>query len=79
MTPMMAYRTILRWSEFNTAAAAAERVYMVKELGRREVDEVNRPELMQSSRRKKCAAFWLMWRHAALQYSSKALRGAGCV
>lgn len=40
-----------------TAAAAAVKVYMVKELGRRDVVEVKRPELMHSSRRKMWAAF----------------------
>ena len=45
------------------------RVYMVKLLGSREVEEVKRPELTISRRRKMCAAFWLMCLQAALQVS----------
>ena len=40
----------------STAAAAAVRVYMVKLLGSREVEEVKRPELTNSRKRKMCAA-----------------------
>ena len=37
-------------------------MYMVKELGRREVAEVNIPELVQSSNKNVLAIVGLMWR-----------------
>ena len=67
LTPMIAYSTTRRWSVLSTAAAAAVSMYMVKELGRREVVDVNMPELTHSRRRKMCAAFWQTCMQAALQ------------
>lgn len=50
-----------------TAAAETVSVYMVKELGRREVAEVNIPELVHSSSKNVLAMLGLMWRWTALQ------------
>lgn len=46
----------------STAAAESVSMYMVKELGRKEVAEVNIPELVQRSSRKVLAMVGLMWR-----------------
>lgn len=48
------------------AAEAAVRAYMVKELGRREVEEVNRPELTHRSSRNVLAMLGLICLCAAL-------------
>lgn len=50
----------------STAAEAAVRVYIVKELGRSEVADVNMPELTQSSSRNILAMFGLKCRCTAL-------------